>query len=179
MSSSDSLDIHLNQNEKLLNIDCGDKSIDKPPPSSSSYLNYQSIQNHNKKMDLKQERESLHLVSIEHNNTMSQISSMTHNFTESIENENFTKLMKRGSFKGTTKRHDRAFEYQETLNVTNENLNCGSVIEIKSRKTSEKKRSLPNIIFRNHRQSLDILPIVLKKKFSLGSIKVRLCILSY
>jgi len=165
--SSDSIDRQIH-NEKLL-------TPDHAP--GGSYLNYQSIQKHNKKM----RRDSQ--LSCEHNNTMSQISSLAHNFTESIENLNFnakTARLHRESVGGSMarKRHDSVLESsQEQLNVTKETVNCAdfeSVTETTSRqKGGSKKRSLPNIVFRSHRQSVEMAPIVNKKKFSLGSVKVR------
>ena len=82
------------------------------------------------------------------------------------QNESFGK----GSIKN---RRDSAFESQDQLNITNNqssSFKCDSVNDIAGQ--NARKKSLPNIIFRNHRPSA-VPAYALKKKFSLGQVKVR------
>ncbi len=185
--SDDSIDKQT-QNEKIIKTD--KKNADQSPPIfDNSYLDYQQIQNHNKKMNTKKQYDSMYLGGRgscnENNNTMSQISSLVQNYAESIENLNFNNKgvkIHRGSVSEfTTKRNDSVFESQDQLNDTKDTNHMNgtdyeSAMEITSRKNDAfgKKKSLPNIVFRNHRQSLDMAPVVNKRKFSLGSVKVRL-----
>lgn len=174
--SSDSLDNNLIRNQKLLTIDYGDAIADSSfnPKSEnnqilSSYLNHQSIQYHNKKMELK--RASL-IPSNQNNSSI--ISSIPPN--DSFEGSNFKKSSVHSH--RLKNRRDSAFESQDHLNFTNahpsicntsSSFKCDSMNDMPDQ--SIRKKSLPNIIFRNHRPS-DVPVYALKKKFSLGQVKV-------